>query len=85
MAVNPIEARAGETGTCAECGMTFEQQPGITAGNFCSTCWELRNIRVAQLYAKWSWRRRLEENPVLAFLALIVMLIGSSFVQPFWP
>lgn len=44
----PTRSDPGKVGTCVSCGLDFEQQDGgITAGNFCAPCWELRNMNVA--------------------------------------
>lgn len=57
--VTPTKAVPGKQSVCRNCGNEFTQQAdGITAGNLCAYCWELRRLRSKFLLQRWDRRQR---------------------------
>lgn len=57
--VTPTKAVPGKQAVCLNCGNEFTQQAnGITAGNLCAYCNDLRRIRSKFLLQRWDRRQR---------------------------
>lgn len=74
--VYPVKAKPGERAVCANCGLSFVQQgDGVTAGNICEVCWELRNRKIAEGIQRMNrFEKRRPFYVALFFLAFVFVL-----------